>query len=324
MNLVAILSNTKSTSNARFMPALRRFIAQRPGIFHVETRDVGEISQALGLFADARPAVIVINGGDGTIQATISALINERPFGDAAPPPLAVLPSGKTNMIAWDLGMRRRPEKELARLYEIARAGAIGDYCMARPLIGMDLGAGAPPVYGMFFGAAGIVSGIQYCREKIFPRRIPNGVAHLYALGMLAGAALLLRADSPRSPVRTAPMRINLRGGGIIDGQFFIVMATTLERILMGIRPHAPAHGGPIKFSCVEHRPMAVLRAVVAMAMGRYGKHGLSGMHVRSGDLIRVHTREAVTLDGELFHAASDAPITLRGHEGLAFVRMPA
>lgn len=323
MNLVAILSNTKSTSNARFMPRLRRFIGANSGIFHIEIQDIAEIDEALRMFVRAQPAVIIINGGDGTIQATISAIVNQRPFGDR-PPPLAVLPSGKTNMIAWDLGMRRKPEKELLRLYETVRAGRIGDYQILRPLVGVDLGTGQAPIYGMFFGAAGIISGIEYARTRVFPRRIPNGIAHVYAACVLVAGSLLMRADSPRSPVRTAPMRINLKGGGIIDGRFFIVMVTTLDRMLMGIRLKAPITPGLMKFSCIEHRPMAVLRALGAMLRGRFGAVATPGTHIRSADLIRIHSDEAVTLDGELYHAANGAPIVLRGHEGLPFVRLPA
>lgn len=323
MSLVAILSNTKSTSNARFMPRLRRFIACNSGIFHVEIQDIGELDEALRMIARAEPAVIIINGGDGTIQAMLSALINNRPFGDTPPPPLAVLPSGKTNMIAWDLGMRGKPERELTRVYEAAQAGAIGQWRIDRPLIGVALGAGAPPIYGMFFGAAGIISGIHYCREHIFPRRIPNGLAHVIAAIWLVAGALLMRPDSSRSPVRSQPMRINLRGGGILDGRFFCVMATTLDRMLMGITMHAPDHGGVIKFGCVEHRPLSILRALGAMLRGRFGRVAGHGTHIRAADVIRLYTREAVTLDGELYHAAGDEPIVLRGHPGLAFVRMP-
>ena len=48
-----------------------------------------------------RPKVLVINGGDGTVQAALTELYNGGHFGDR--PPVAVLPSGKTNLIALDL-----------------------------------------------------------------------------------------------------------------------------------------------------------------------------------------------------------------------------
>src|SRR5688500_20064039 len=51
----------------------------------------------------SKPDVLVINGGDGTVQATLTEMFNGKPFGDV-PPPVAVLPNGKTNLIAQDLG----------------------------------------------------------------------------------------------------------------------------------------------------------------------------------------------------------------------------
>ena len=63
--------------------------------------------------------MLVINGGDGTVQAALTELYNGGHFGDS-PPPVAVLPSGKTNLIALDLGARGDPIATLERLIEIA------------------------------------------------------------------------------------------------------------------------------------------------------------------------------------------------------------
>ena len=67
-----------------------------------------------------RPKVLVINGGDGTVQAALTEIYNGGHFGDA-PPPVAVLPSGKTNLIALDLGARGDPIEALERLIELAQ-----------------------------------------------------------------------------------------------------------------------------------------------------------------------------------------------------------
>ena len=53
--------------------------------------------------ARVKPKVLVINGGDGTVQAALTELYHGGHFGDN-PPPVAVLPNGKTNLIAHDLG----------------------------------------------------------------------------------------------------------------------------------------------------------------------------------------------------------------------------
>ena len=79
-----------------------------------------QIGEAMKIIARVRPKVLVINGGDGTVQAALTELYNGGHFGDK-PPPVAVLPSGKTNLIALDLGARGDPIETLERLIELAR-----------------------------------------------------------------------------------------------------------------------------------------------------------------------------------------------------------
>src|SRR5687768_18583653 len=84
--------------------------------------------------------MLVINGGDGTVQATLTELHNGGHFGDQ-PPPVAVLPSGKTNLIALDLGAQGDPIVSLERLLEIAQAD-LSPHLVARELIALRCGPG--------------------------------------------------------------------------------------------------------------------------------------------------------------------------------------
>src|SRR5687768_16878584 len=118
---IALISNPKSTGNLAQLPRIRAFCADHTDIFHYEVEHAHQIGEAMKTVARINPAVLAINGGDGTVQAVLTELHNGGHFGDLAPP-VAVLPSGKTNLIALDLGMRGDPVKALERLIEIARA----------------------------------------------------------------------------------------------------------------------------------------------------------------------------------------------------------
>ena len=76
---------------------------------------------ALETIARVRPKMLVINGGDGTVQAALTELYNGGHFGNE-PPPVAVLPSGRTNLIALDLGAQGDPIAALEKLLEIAQS----------------------------------------------------------------------------------------------------------------------------------------------------------------------------------------------------------
>jgi diacylglycerol kinase family enzyme len=127
---VALLSNPKSTGNVAQLPRVRAYCAEHPDIFHYEVEAVDQIGEALRTIARVKPAVLVINGGDGTVQAALTELYNGGHFGDN-PPPVAVLPNGKTNLIALDLGAHGNVLQSLERLVELAR-GDLTRFAMAR------------------------------------------------------------------------------------------------------------------------------------------------------------------------------------------------
>jgi diacylglycerol kinase family enzyme len=118
---IALLSNPRSTGNLAQLPRIREYCADHPDIFHYEVEHADQIGQAMKTIARVRPKVLAINGGDGTVQAALTELHNGGHFGDSTPP-VAVLPSGKTNLIAIDLGAKGDPIAALARLIEFAQA----------------------------------------------------------------------------------------------------------------------------------------------------------------------------------------------------------
>lgn len=316
--LVAIISNPGSTTNRKTLPAVRSFIEKSTGILHVEIHRFAEISEALKMCARAHPVVLVINGGDGTIQATLSALVHDRPFGDN-PPPVAVLPGGKTNMIAKDLGMKGSTVGALKRITQLALSGKIDEKRTSRALIGLDTGDGSPATYGMFFGAAGIVSGIEACRKYIYPLKLPNILSHVATTALLF-FGLIIQGNSEKSFVHADLNRAQIKGGGIIDGRFLVIMVTTLNQLIMGIDPFTKDGQGNLKFTAIEHRRRTFFRSMLALLVRRLGKTSINGVHYRRSDLIRIYTRDKVTLDGEMFEAVNDQPITLDGREIMEFV----
>ena len=84
MASVALLSNPKSTGNRSLLPRVRAFCAEHKDIFHYEVEDVSQIGQALRTIARVKPKVIVINGGDGTVQAALTELHQGGHFGRRA------------------------------------------------------------------------------------------------------------------------------------------------------------------------------------------------------------------------------------------------
>ncbi len=315
--LIGILSNCASTRNRRRLNAVRRLVARSPHVFHFQFEDIAAIPEALRLFADAQVALIVINGGDGTIQATLSSILDDQPFKTI--PPLAILPGGKTNMIAADLGARGTPERVLKRLFRLVKRGHLAQNLTERPVISLDLGDGTPPRVGLFFGTGGVANGIQWCRQKVHPLGIPAALAHGASIVGLLLAAML---GARNSPLRTEPQTIVLDDGRRLHGRFAIVIASTLERLLFGLRPFGLEGKGGIKFSAITYGSGPIWRAILGLAVGRFSRGGIDGCHVGRSDHIRIEGRVPVTLDGEIYRPVAGRPVILDCPRTLTFVQL--
>ena len=106
MTLVALLSNPHATGNKSQLPAMRDYCARNPDVFHYEVDEVPQIANALRIIARVRPRVLVINGGDGSVQAALTELYHGGHF-DGDPPPFpGELCDGGLRVTDKELGWR--------------------------------------------------------------------------------------------------------------------------------------------------------------------------------------------------------------------------
>ncbi len=327
MVMVALLSNPRSTGNRAILPRVREFCAANPDIFHYEVEEANQIGQAFRTIALVKPRVIVINGGDGTVQSALTELYSGGHF-DGNPPPVAVLPNGKTNLIALDLGSEGDPLEALERVIEIARTD-LDAHVIQRELIALSSGEGDNrPVLGMFLGGAGLAEAILYCRNKIYPLGLPNSVSHLIA-ALAAVTSILFRIGGRLLPAKPAPVSVSLTRDGQIQGRFALLIVTTLEKMLFNFKPSengtAATNLGRMKLVAVDQDLGALVKVGIAGALGKFGREQMNGVHFQSGDIIRIEGDHSnVVLDGELFEASRDRPIILKSTPPVPFLSLAA
>jgi hypothetical protein len=323
MALVALLSNPRSSGNQAMLPQVRSFCARHDDIFHYEVEHVDQIGAALKSIARVKPKVLVINGGDGTVQATLTELYHGDQFG-STPPPVAVLPNGKTNLIAYDLGAAGDPIVALERVLELARTDLM-PHIVSRELISLSDGsAGGRPVLGMFLGGAGLAETMLYCRHKIYPLGLPNWLAHAMALfvGLLA---VLIGRRARFLPTPPQQITVSVTRSGELEGRFALLMVTTLQRLLFSSSMPGASQNGSMQLLVIERSFPALMRALVASIRGRLGRIRLDGVHLSRGDEIRIEGgRSSVLLDGELFETDVGRPIVLRPTPPVPFLRLAA
>jgi len=309
---LAILSNRLSTQNRAAAGWADDLVTDRPWVRSFGIEDIAQIPDALRAFAAEGIETICVDGGDGTAGLVFSALINDQPYQTL--PALALLPSGKTNMTAeaWSLVGDRRDA--LAQVLERHSAGTLADAVYEQPVLAVHED-GRPPRHGAFFGAADVVDGILYCRRAIYPKGWPNTISHSAAIGILMWKAMtagqqggLVEVDGKDSD---APWHE--------DGRFFVVMATTMSRLLLGLRPQPEDGSGAVTYLSLRPGPSAVLSSVPGIISKRVGPGRVRT--VRRTDTAAFSFSGAYTLDGELYEASADSPVRVDGNTSLRFVK---
>jgi hypothetical protein len=237
---------------------------------------------------------------------------------------VAVLPSGKTNLIAIDLGARGDPVETLEQLIALARSD-LAPYTVARELIALrSADGGDRPVIGMFLGGAGLADTMLYCRDKIYPLGLPNGIAHVIT-GFALLVKLFLKIRASFLPPDLQPLNVSVsERGEMLSGRFSLLAVTTLEKLLLANNVQAQRRGA-LKMLAVEERPSLVLRVVAALIAGNLGIFRARGLHYEEADEITIEGDSShVILDGETFRAERGRPINLRPAQPLSFVKLAA
>ncbi|MGH8685894.1 MAG: diacylglycerol kinase family protein, partial [Nitrosospira sp.] len=100
--MIGFLFNPLSGRIRKRKDAIRRALAEIPGAICSEVTNAPEIKASVDAFVQADIDLLVIVGGDGTVQGVLCHLFATQPL--ARWPVLTVIPGGTTNMTALDLG----------------------------------------------------------------------------------------------------------------------------------------------------------------------------------------------------------------------------
>jgi len=318
MSAIGLISNPMSRQNRRGMSKIEE-AADTAGLAHRVLNDMAELGSALrGLAADDI-GLLVINGGDGTLQAVLTALLEDRPFSE--PPLLAVLPRGMTNMSAYDVGLTGEPHRALARLVELWRRREVASRIVSRHVLRAQNIPGSPPQRGMFFGAGGITRAIDYCKTKVHPWRIGADWASALTLAGILGSWLL---RGGRSEVVTGQtIRVGLDNGPETAEELLLVLATTLDKLVMGSRPFWHQKGEPLRYTAISYPPERLLRSARKVLYGGNRRDLPAPCYTsRGAHSLRLRFEGRFTLDGQMFDAPVDEPLILSAPDRVDFVRV--
>jgi diacylglycerol kinase family enzyme len=304
---IGLIINTQSGPEGAGATAARLARAAEAHCIPVaRTRCPGEIDDALRAFARAGVTVLAVHGGDGTVDAVLTRLRTRGTF--ATEPVLALIPGGTTNMTHADVGLRHAPVRALDHIAAACLDGVPEARVRRRRPVRVARSDAAEPFYGFFVAGAAIPRVIRRVRERLHSRGLTGRAGSAIALAW--SIMRLLRGNVARDPV----LHPDAVGYAVDDGpwhetQAVVFLATTLERLILGLRP-APPRGrlgvGALTFpyARLAWRLPGFLRGRGAGELGAdIGRAAVETLHLRLAS--------AYTVDGELFDPPADGAVTL-------------
>lgn len=315
---IGLISNPNSQRNRRGLDDIHAASAGVRDLVHVETDGGRNLAEILEDFAQQEVGLLVVNGGDGTVQRVLTQLFEARPFEQL--PPIAILPRGMANMIAGDVGLRGRPERALRLLIEGVRAGQFGHLIEQRHILRVENIRGVPPQRCMFLGAAAIHDAIEFCCRKVYTLGLKGNLGMSLTLGGLLLSGLLGR---DKSAIRAHDIAVAINDQPPVRAKRLLVLATTLNRLILNSRPFWGDGSQSIRFTSIAHPPVRLIRSAPKVLYGWRRSTLPKATYVSQGaERIGLSLNSAFSLDGELFEPSADQPLRVTARDSVAFVRL--
>lgn len=314
---VGVLNNLRAGRSrkqvARVLDVLRRY----PDVVHVETDSVRVLPEALGELTRREVDLLVVNGGDGTLQYVLTELLDSKDL--PALRFVAPLRGGRTNMTAGDLGADPRATRGLVALLDAIAQGRLDERLVARPVLRIESTRRSDVQYGMFFGAGMISRAVA-----LVHRTFPPGQQGVFGAGLVTGALMAKVFTRPSNGILTPDKAaITVDGRLLSDAEFYLLIASTLSHLFLRMNPFWADGPGSVRLTAVASRAPRSFLAAPGILRGRPRAWVTpeNGYESANAQRVRIAMGCGFTIDGELFAPEPDEVVNLCADRRLTFVR---
>jgi len=162
MPAIGVIINNKSNRSASLLDDLLKATQSVDDIIIEVLDGINGLGRALDKMGQHNIEVLILAGGDGTMQAAVTDILNNNRF--TKMPAFVALPCGMTNVIANDCGLKGNPAKSLLKFMTRYRRGQ--SVTNERDILSIGNEHGQF-VHGFFMGAAGFHTAVKFSRETI-------------------------------------------------------------------------------------------------------------------------------------------------------------
>jgi hypothetical protein len=315
---IAVLNNLRAGRNNAEVTRILSLLRSYPDVIHIETDQAHALPEAMGEIARQNVNLLVINGGDGTLQFALTEILSGEEFERI--PMIAPLRGGRTNMTALDLGARRNPVKALRDLLEDARAGRLAERIVNRPVLRFETTKTRDVQYGMFFGAGMIQRAVELT-HRVFP---PGKAQGVLGAGVVTGSLLMRASMRDRNGVLTPDkIQILLDGEMVPHGEFYLVIASSLDRLFLRMNPFWGEGSGGVRFTTIASNAYRARAAFPGILRGKPKAFVTrdNGYTSERAECAQLRLDCGFTVDGEVFEPVPDEVVSITADRRVAFVR---
>jgi len=315
---VALLNNLRAGRSGKQVSRILRLLDDHPEVLHVETESAHALPEALAELARHEVDLLVVNGGDGTLQHTLTEILAQGALEKV--PMVAPLRGGRTNMTALDLGAHRDPVAGLASILAAVRSGTLEERVVPRTVLRVGCRTRRQVQYGMFFGAGMIHRAISLTHD-VFPSGRSQGVL---GAGLVTGTLILKTGLRAKDGVITPDkIRILLDGTPVDDGEFSLVIASSLDRLFLRMNPFWGDGPGGVRFTSMGSGARHMMRSALGVLRGKPGprvtpENGYTSRRVERAELALDC---GFTVDGEIYAPQAEELVTLTADRRITFIR---
>lgn len=237
-----------------------------------------------------RADLIVIEGGDGTVQCVMSEFM--RQIGsDQDIPDFAIASGGMTNQVAKLIGMRHVGRSGLKDIHDDPDMSETRMLHLSAPDI--------PDQYGFLFSTGALPMVTDYAKSELHSRGIGGSAAVV--------GGIVKAVTSERDSVMPATECVLKLPTQTLSGPHLGTIATTLDSITLGLDPFWGTGDDPIRLTYIDGAYRGLYRHIAGVWAGQKSKDRRpDGFHSWNVDRADFDYAGPVMLDGE--------PIRIPGH----------